>query len=357
MFYSNKLEEVIFNFDDTLSEEPDELIIISGYLGPNPVRRLADLPYNTFVIGGMYNNGINRNLLSALNEAKDNNPKMKLKFSNVEIHSKLYVWRKNKNILSALIGSANFSSNGLHSNLREILAQANRGTFPQMEEYIKRITSNLVDEPPITKKNQVKDLSTSTITEIENLDLLYTFELPLYSENKSGIKRIYPKSGVNWGRSSGNVAPGDAYIRITKDIIRDHPTVFKPYDPNYKNKHNNKKKQSEPIEIIWDDGFTMEASLEGSQDGKDGKKYPKHLTSYSIKRPQLEDGTQISAKSILGRYLRSRMGIKDLNYEITYEDLISYGRDTITLSFIEEGLFYCDFSVSTEKEDKKASLI
>ena len=86
----------------------------------------------------------------------------------------------------------------------------------------------------------------------------------------------------------------------------------------------------------------MEASLEGEQK-HDGKQYPKQLASYSPKTPYL-DGKRISKKSILGRYLRNRL---DVNVDdlITKEMLDNYGRNTITLSLIGEGVYFADFSV------------
>lgn len=91
----------------------------------------------------------------------------------------------------------------------------------------------------------------------------------------------------------------------------------------------------------------MEASLEGTQTLKGSNlQYPKQLTSYSSNIPHLSDGTRISAKSILSRYLRKRMGNNNVNQLITYEDLKKYGRDNIELSFIEDGLYYADFSIN-----------
>ena len=345
MLYYDKLEEVIFNIDETFSKEPDKLIIISGYLGPNPVHKLKELKYETLVIGGMYNNGINRNLLYQLEKAESENKNLTVKFSDIEIHSKLYIWLYKNEVLGALIGSANFSSNGLRSSLRESLAHSNRASYPQMINYIKEINNHLIDSPPQLKKEQIVDFNTKTIIDTDELDILYSVEMPLYSV-RANKKIIHKKSGLNWGLSDGHVADGDAYIGISRKILEDNQAMFKPYNPDYKNTHNNKSKQSEPIELIWDDGTTMEASLEGTQTLKGSNlQFPKQLTSYSSKTPYLSDGTRISAKSILGRYLRNRIGIKDVNQLITYEDLEAYGRDSIELSFIEDGLYYADFSV------------
>lgn len=43
MLYYTGLEEIVFSKHELLPEEPDELIIISGYLGPGPVKRLSEL--------------------------------------------------------------------------------------------------------------------------------------------------------------------------------------------------------------------------------------------------------------------------------------------------------------------------
>ena len=103
-----------------------------------------------------------------------------------------------------------------------------------------------------------------------------------------------------------------------------------------------RKRNSDPIELIWDDGIIMEASLEGSQE-YNGKNYPKQLASYKRKTPVI-DGKKVSKKSILGRYLRKRLKI-DVDEQITMSTLNQYGRDTITLSLISDGIYYADFSV------------
>lgn len=43
MLYYTGLEEIIFNKQDLLSEEPDELIVISGFIGPSPIERASKM--------------------------------------------------------------------------------------------------------------------------------------------------------------------------------------------------------------------------------------------------------------------------------------------------------------------------
>lgn len=344
MLYYEGLEEVIFSKHEFGSEVPDEIVIISGYLGPAPIERLAELPMKATVIGGMYSGGIDKRLLDSLNKAVDNNPNLTILYSERDIHSKIYIWKRKGKILYALIGSANFSSNGLRTDYRESLADATRDTYAPLENYYKLICNSSSKIPKIGKRKDVLDFSELKMNkEVSQFDKKYSIDIPLYSENKSdGTKCVGAKSGLNWGRSNGHVAEGDAYIRLTKEVLKNSKGLIKPFDEDYLTPDGKRKRQSDPIELIWDDGVVMAASFEGKQTF-DGRTYPKQLASYSAKIPT-KDGKRISIKSILGRYLRDRLEV-GINEEITMETLEKYGRDTITLSLIEEGVYYADFSV------------
>ena len=52
MLFYQDLEEIIFNRHQII--DADELIVLSGYVGPNPVKRLENLPLKSLVIYGMY---------------------------------------------------------------------------------------------------------------------------------------------------------------------------------------------------------------------------------------------------------------------------------------------------------------
>lgn len=345
MLYIEDLEEVIFEKHKQTSEEPDELIIISGYLGPAPVERLSELPFKTTIVGGMYPSGIDARLLTSLNKVKSNNSNLAIKYSTIEVHSKIYIWRYKGKIISALIGSANFSSNGLRTDYRESLADVTRDSYKPLERYYDLILSSSLDTPSIksTKKvvvfenkKQERDVNISNIK--------YSYEIPLFKETKTKFKHVPEQSGLNWGNSKGHVAIGDAYIPIPKELLKENQYLIHPYKKDYYVPEGKKKRLSDPIEIIWDDGTIMEASLEGTQKFNN-QSFPKNLTSFSSKKTLFsENGKRMSKKSIMGRYLRKRIGVS-LEKVITIDDLKNYGRDTITLSLINEGVYYCDFSV------------
>lgn len=287
----------------------------------------------------MYQNGINKTLWETLQKIKNDNNNLNLLFSKTEIHSKAYIWKKEGKIISALIGSANFSSNGLRNDYREILADATRDTFQPLNDYYEFIKKNSTTKPQINKIDNINNITLSG-DKNKNIkyDLKYSCEIPLYSINTGDV---HEKGGLNWGLSLGHVAKGDAYIALPKKIIQENMDLIKPYDENYISPQG-KKRNSEPVEIIWDDGYIMDASFEGVNN-IDDKKFPKQLSSYSAEVPYL-NGEKISKKSILGRYIRKRINV-DINHKITMKDLNKYGRNTITLSLIENGIYYADFSV------------
>lgn len=340
MLYYKDLENKIFTKHELTSEEPDELIIISGFVGPSPLSRLKDLDFKVTVIGGMYSGGMNKTLWKSIEKIKNENENLTILFSNIEIHSKIYIWRREGKVLTALIGSANFSSNGLRNDFRESLAEATRDTFEPLNEYYGFIKINSTPTPQLKESNSIT-IDFTEIGETKNLqnNIKYSCDLPLYSTSRN---KVQEKGGLNWGFSSGHVAEGDAYIALPKDIIRENPMLFKPYDEDYEFKGSKKKRNSEPIEIIWDDGYIMDASFEGNQI-IDGRQFPKQLASYSAKNPTIND-ERISKKSILGRYLRKRLNV-EVNHQITCEVLEKYGRNYITLSLIDDGIYYADFSV------------
>lgn len=338
-FYCKNLEKKIFTEHEYLVKEPDELVIISGYLGPTPIERLKELPFKTTVIGGMYSNGINKRLYDSLKRSQCTNSNLTVLFSSIEIHSKIYMWMKNDEPSYVLIGSANFSDNGLLTNFRESLADMDLRNYKELIEYYEYIRENSTSTPKLTNSHSSINITSSS--HLSQTGKINTVDLPLYAESKSKGRYVPTGSGLNWGNATGHTSKGDAYIRIPKEVINRDPNFFPAFDPKYKSK-SKRKRDSDPIEIIWDDDKVMEASSEGIQKGADNREYPKQIASYSTKSKRELGG--ISKKSILGRYIRKRMKISDPTYVISYNDLVDYGRDSITFSKISEGVYSANFS-------------
>nr|WP_229583595.1 restriction endonuclease PLD domain-containing protein [Otariodibacter oris] len=303
------------------------------------MQRLKELPLRVTVIGGMYSKGINPNLWESLNHISSQNKNIDLYFSTLDIHSKIYLWKKKNEIISVLIGSANFSRNGLCTNFRESLADASSDTFEPLNEYLTLIKQNSTTTPKISDNSQSTEYTYAVNDKNQQYNLKFKYDIPLYDEQKNIVP---PKSGLNWGLSNGHVSKGDAYIRIPQKLLQENQNLIPSFEDSYISE-SSRRRNSDPIEIIWDDGVIMEASLEGNQDFN-GLKYPKQIASYSSQTPIYHNGKRISAKSILGRYLRKRLNVS-LEEEITIETLRTYGRNTITLSLVENGIYFADFSV------------
>jgi hypothetical protein len=260
MLYTDNLEEIIFHRHEMFAS--DELIVLSGYVGPKPIERLKTLPFQSKVIYGMYGaEGIKRPLHNSLINLQNSVSTLNIFYSNLPVHSKCYAWRNNGQIVHALVGSANFSTSGLTTPYREILAETTFDTFNPLNEYIKKV---------LNIKIRIQDI-------------------------KSFPELIPPKQ-VNPLKFDGR---GKIH------------------------RHN------DYIEIIWDDGVCMTGLFFGSQE-IDGIKYPKQVSSF----PAAE----------MGKYLRQRLNVPE-GQPVRKFHLDRYGRDTIGISLINEGVYKFDFSV------------
>lgn len=326
LFYEN-LEEIIFNRHELF--DVDELVVLSGYIGPQPVSRLVNLPFTTSVIYGMYgSDSIGENLHNSLIKINTEHKNTTIMYSELPVHSKCYVWRKQKSVVTALVGSANFSVNGLRTPYREVLAETTRDTFSPLNTYLDFVlkSSVLCDSDTIKLKKSKKSnlILPNEVDEAEE---------GIYKASLLDRKGIVPKSsGLNWGLSSGHTADGDAYIKISKSDIVKKSSIFPPKQLiGTRTKEGGKPNRvNDAVEFIWDDGEIMEGLLEGTQE-VDGVPYPKQICS----SPK---------KNILGLYLRKRLGV-DTTTLITTADLERYGRTTIDISLQSEGVYYLDFSV------------
>lgn len=336
MLFNTNLDNIIFTKEQLI--RCDELIILSGYVGPNPIHRLQELRVNSTVIYGMYGaEGIQQSLHDALIKENSLSSKVNILYSTIPVHSKCYIWKNKGEIVSALIGSANFSVNGLTTPYKEILADATSDTFSPLEDYLKLVLNkSIVCEDATAKKNKKKEKLVQIKEQIYDKDIC---SMPLYITDKFGNKTVPESSGINWGLAKLNgshVNINDAYIAIGVDLVEHYPELF-PQKSEAPSSDIGKKghRHNDNIEILWDDGTSMLGLLEGNRiDKSSGQNilYPKQISSFP-------------KKSILGKYLRNRMKIPEGKY-ISYEDLEKYGRTTVDVSLQGEGVYYFDFSVS-----------
>ncbi|WP_282044392.1 restriction endonuclease PLD domain-containing protein [Winogradskyella flava] len=317
MLYTQDLEELIFHRHEL--HDTDELIVLSGYLGPRPVARLQELPFHSQVIYGMYGSeGIRPSLHSSLLDIQDRVENLNIFYSNLPVHSKCYAWRRRNEIVHALIGSANFSVNGLTTPFREVLSETTFDTFRPLNEYINHVLNNSISclEVGLERVTEIQELANSCLMTLLGRD-----------------GEVQNAAGLNWGQNPRNhTTPNDAYIAVRTSHIRDFPNLFPPkqLNPMVLDNRGRLQRHNDSIEIIWDDGLTMEGLLEGSQP-INGIIYPKQISSFPI-------------KSQLGEYLRMRIGVP-LGQPVRRHHLEAYGRTNIEISLLGDGVYQFDFSV------------
>lgn len=148
MLYQKKLDKIIYNrykHIDHIDHDELDLVIISGYVGPGPIKKISEIPLHTTIVYGMYAcNGISQALHNTLinDDNKFNN--VDIYYSSFPVHSKLYMWRYQGVVIDALVGSANFSTNGLTNPFRETLAEPTYDTFSDLDNYIELVLSQAI---------------------------------------------------------------------------------------------------------------------------------------------------------------------------------------------------------------------
>lgn len=333
MLYYKDLDKTVFGMQqDTVSS--NNIIIVSGYVGYQTIKMLCEQcsDVQITVVYGMYGSDcISQPLHQALMEVKKQYPNIAILYSTIPVHSKIYTWNSDSKIEKALVGSANFSISGMMNDYKEVLADVEQDAFGTLKEYRDYVLSRAIscNDAEVRFKEVFK--ASGHCKSAQPLLAKNVCRATLLDRNGMVSK----KSGLNWGLSKGHVSEGDAYIRITSNYIELFPSLFPPKkyvgmdNPQSKGKKN---RENDEVELIWDDGEKMIGLLEGQQTKTiNGLVYPKQLSTSP-------------SKSILGKYLRKRLGV-DLNHTITKRDLLRYGRTNIDISLVGEGIYYLDFSV------------
>lgn len=318
MLYTENLEEIVFHRHEMFLA--DELVVVSGYVGPRPIQRLQTLPFHSKVIYGMYGSeGIQHLLHNSLMGLQNGIDNLNIFYSNFPVHSKCYAWRNRGQIVHALIGSANFSTNGLTTPFREILAETTHDTFLPLNDYINQILNN-----------SISCLEVGIITrEVAAMNAEAVCLLSLLGVDGE----VQNAAGLNWGQNPNNhTTRNDAYIKIRAQDIRDFPELFPPkqLNPLHFDGRGRMSRHNDTFEIIWDDGISMEGLLFGTQP-LDNIAYPKQVGSFPT-------------YSQLGIYLRGRLGVP-IGQPVRKFHLERYGRFDIAVSLINEGVYKFDFSV------------
>lgn len=344
MLHYTDLEQVVLHSD--VAQNSNKLFAISGYVGPEIVKELAQFPsdHKFTIIYGMYGmDSISEPMHKQFIELQRSLSNVDIYYSTVPIHSKIYCWLNNDVVNGALIGSANFTISGLRRNFKETLADVSLDAIPEYTRYFDYVFDKciLCTDPNVVLRNYRRPRG-EVDTQLQPFVSQGICRASLLARGRE----VAALSGLNWGLASlggSHTVLGDAYIAITKEHLRLFPDLFpiKKYVGRQNPESNGKaNRENDEVELIWDDGTSMIGLMEGQQD-YEGSVYPKQISS----SPN---------KNIIGKYLRKRilnkasvddLTYEDLAYRITKRDLFHYGRTSIDISKLGEGIYYMDFSV------------
>lgn len=312
MLHYKNLNKLFF---ESVPQQATDFIALSGFLGPDPIKKLGELPFKSTIIYGLQKE--NQKILLHQQLVGLHNENRKIFYPDIACHSKCYLWLNGNTPIKGLIGSANFSSNGLFNDYRETLLEVDENQLYVMKGYIEIILNSARECNTVDVKESIK---------VEDTYDKQICEMVLY-DPRTG--QTHNGHGLNWGFADANVRPNDACIPIRMEHIRKYPKLFPALQPDPESRKGTLK---EVIEFVWDDGVIMQGRLEGSQPLPNSDiKFPKQIASFPH-------------KDELGIYIRQRLNIP-LGERVLREDLIKYGRDTVSISIIEEGVYYLDFSV------------
>lgn len=316
MLTRNIAQKVLFQ---PIADGADALIILSGYATPNMVswyikslqeRRTAPITISLLVGMTSYDGlsiPVHDGFKSLHGQAYGDNVHSFICSYNCETppaHANLYIWMKDENPILAYTGSADFVQNAFVTSRREVLESCN----PQEAlEYYSEIEcgsmycnhAKIEDHIVLRPTHQILDAENRPLTTLEG-DGITAVELSLLTrKNEIGVR-----SGLNWGQRNGR-NKNEAYIPLP---IQTASQGFFPIERHFT--------------VVTDDGHTLLLRVEQQND--------KAIT------------TPLS-NAQLGEYFRRRLSLANGAF-VTKQNLIDYGRTSVTFYKIDDEQFFMDFS-------------
>ena len=233
----------------------------------------------------------------------------------VEVHAKVYVWRKGNKPVQCFVGSANYSQKGfLLPSRQETMTEADpkkgEAFYRRMlrqaiwcgdKDVGKHINIDKHGKPPAPPESESVESSGVELGRVE-LSLLNT---------RTG--ETHETAGLNWGHRDGRDR-NQAYIPVPQQVVR---SKFFP-------------EKGICFSSLTDDGKTIYGNIAQDQS--------KAIHS-------------VPSNAILGKYFRERLGLKDGEF-VTRKHLDDYGRTSVTFVKMEDGTYRMDFASPKGKAKK-----
>ncbi|GAA5521508.1 NgoFVII family restriction endonuclease [Aliifodinibius salicampi] len=305
----------------------DELCILTGYgsaaMAEYHLTKLVELdlfPSVNLTVGMTPLSGIdsvNHECFQEYTQRESDNFGCRYIIKGDPVHSKLYIWLSGGEPREAYIGSANYSQVAFVENESNFYNQHELLVSSPPEEaltYYNRINqgSALCTSPEIESKVSIAPIGKKPGNE-NFLEGLPSISVPLPKKSDGKMRN---KSGLNWG-FRGKRNKNEAYIQLRPEVYK---SDFFPPKPNR-------------FTVYTDDGKKM--IFTRAQKGREGD---------AIETPK--------GNSILGRYLRKRLGLSS-GQRVKIHHLEKYGRNYIDFYKIDAETYYMDFASSDNSKTKK----
>lgn len=320
MYIMNEFEKNVFEIP--YKQGYRTLHVLTGYIGANFVKEILetypDLVLD-IVVGMTSHEGISRwqhIQCQQICQLFAGRAYISYQIERPGNHRKVYWWESEGSLpQKVFVGSANFSANAFKEQ-RELLVEA---TEENIEEVFEDLSTILCTEVQVEKKINIFDVDVTNyqimkddgeieqkkVVNINGQHFTDYVELPLTGRGGE----VQAKAGLNWGQRAGR-DPNQAYIAVSGKIHENNPTFFPPL--------------AEPFCMITDDNRVLDCVMAQAN----------------------RKGLHTKVNRDLGVYFRSRLGVASGNM-VVKEDLVKYGRQSVTIFKLEEDLYYMDFSNSS----------
>ena len=310
-----------------LEEGADQLLIVSGYASASMSSSYLETLLNygkqinlSLIVGMVSRDGLSKSDHEAFIKLTRSTPYCEHFRCNYvihapSVHSKVYCWLKDQRPYKAFTGSANFTQNGFLLAQDELLVECDAKSAYHYYEQLVETTASCTDakvEDHIQlhqfKRSYNQPLPAEvkkdgySLTKILNKNSLSAIELSLLD---SRTQQPHAKAGLNWGQREGR-EPNQAYIPVPKPI---QDINFFPAP-------------GEAFNLLTDDGKSILCKCAGTGG--------KNLESSE-------------SNSLLGQYFRSRLRLAS-GAPVTLQDLLDYGRTTVSITKLDEANYFLDFS-------------
>ena len=259
----------------------DEIVVISGYSSPDAIDTIAKLGKPTTFYYGMYGaEGITERQLTSFRSLQTSHTNLNIQLVyKHRVHTKAYLLMSSGQIVHALVGSANFSSNGLLGvKNSEMLVELNAQELAPDSQYLVQLDTYRRDIAAIsiscTDPKVITRAKVSPKRSMFRKDGVEVFPLtgnplvaimPFYSIEK-GKKVINKRSGINWGLQRGHTKKTsvykEAYIPVTATLIDNYPLIFPPFPDIRTTTEGKSTRKSDPVTVLWDNTGLMATAFE-----------------------------------------------------------------------------------------------